>query len=415
MSRVFQIDSGVTAALAGLTITGGSASAGGGMLNLGTITLTDSTVSGNSAISGGGVYNFGTAMLIDSTISGNSAISGGGVYNFGTAKLTDSTISGNFASYGGGVRASGPLTLTACTVSGNSAAVGGGILLLSGPNSRTTIGDTIVAGNTAIISPDLDGKIDQDQGFNLIGDGTGASGFTAASDQLGTAASAIDTLLAPLGDYGGPTQTMALRTGSPAIGRGTTVAGLTADQRGFALDAPRADIGAFQSNPLVVNTTSDVTGSLPGNLNLRQAVNLANVTDGAATITFDPTVFAAHQTLIALTARPARAERRHQRAAGDDHRPGRRTDHRRGWKEPRLPDRRRRDRRALRPDHHRRLGLARLGRRPGKLRYGHADRLHCQRQLPPHSASAAACGTTVRRRSSAAPSAATPPYEGGRR
>ena len=118
---------------------------------------------------------------------------------------------------------------------------------------------------------------------------------------MGTAASPIDPRLAPLGDYGGPTQTMALRTGSPAIGQGTTVAGLTTDQRGFALDSPRPDIGAFQSNPLVVNTTSDGTGSPPGDLDLRQAVNLANVIGGAATMTFDPTVFAAHQT-IRLTA-----------------------------------------------------------------------------------------------------------------
>ncbi len=267
----------MTAALSGLTITGGSALAGGGLENSGTITLTDCTISGNSASS-----------------------FGGGLWDAGTATLTDCTISGNSANFGGGVSAYGPLTLTACTVSGNSAAYGGGVFLVSSPDSLTTIGDTIVAGNAAITSPDFVGMVDQDQGYNLIGDGDGASGFTAASDQVGTAASPIDPLLAPLGDYGGPTQTMALLTGSPAIGQGTTVAGITTDQRGFALDSPRPDIGAFQSNPLVVNTTSDGTGSLPGDLDLRQAVNLANVTDGAATITFDPTVFAAPQT-IALT------------------------------------------------------------------------------------------------------------------
>ena len=52
--------------------------------------------------------------------------------------------------------------------------------------------------------------------------------------------------LAPLGDYGGPTQTMALLPGSPAIGEGAAVAGVTTDQRGFALDSP-VDIGAFQA------------------------------------------------------------------------------------------------------------------------------------------------------------------------
>ena len=382
-SRVFVVDGGATAALSGLTITGGSVSRGlgGGLENFGTVTLTDCTVSGNSASLGlgGGLWNDGTATLTGCTVSGNSAYEGGGVYNYGTATLTDSTISGNSASErGGGLWNYGTATLADCTISGNSTNEGGGVYLLSGANSRTTIVNTIVAGNGAGTGPDVSGTVTDDQGSNLIGDRDGAGGFTAAGDQVGSAASPIDPLLAPLGDYGGPTQTMALRAGSPAIGRGTTIAGLTADQRGFALDSPRPDIGAFQSDPLVVNTTSDGAGSLPGDLDLRQAVNLADVIGTAATITFDPTVFAAHQT-IAPDGRPARAERRGR--AGDDHRPGRRPDHRRRRNEPRLRGGRRRDRRALRPDHHRRLGPARLRRRPGEPRYGHAHRLHDQRQL----------------------------------
>src|SRR5262249_23207191 len=155
---------------------------------------------------------------------------------------------------------------------------------------RTMIGDTIVAGNIASNAPDVSGTVTDDRGYNLIGNRDGANGFTAAGDQVGTAAGPIDPLLAPLGDYGGPTQTMALRAGSPAIATGVAIAGVTTDQRGFALDSPRPDVGAFQSNALVVNTIGDGTGSLRGDLNLRQAVNLANVIDGAARITFDPTV-----------------------------------------------------------------------------------------------------------------------------
>ena len=57
-SRVFEVDSNVTASLSGLTITGGSVTGGGGgVFNLGTVTLTNCTVSGNSAGSGGGLYN----------------------------------------------------------------------------------------------------------------------------------------------------------------------------------------------------------------------------------------------------------------------------------------------------------------------------------------------------------------------
>src|SRR5262249_30496487 len=69
-SRVFQVDSGVTATLSGLTITDGVAAYGGGVNNAGTASLTDCTVSGNSAgNSGGGLANIGTATLTDCTIS----------------------------------------------------------------------------------------------------------------------------------------------------------------------------------------------------------------------------------------------------------------------------------------------------------------------------------------------------------
>src|SRR5262249_59652818 len=113
---------------------------------------------------------------------------------------------------------------------------------------------------------DVQGPLDQPDGPNLIG---GAP------------------LLAPLGDYGGPTPTMPLLPGSPALGGGTASGAPTTDQRG----QPRTghvDIGAFQSqgSALVVNTTAGGAGSGPGELSLRQAVNLANVLTGADTIAF---------------------------------------------------------------------------------------------------------------------------------
>ena len=99
---------------------------------------------------------------------------------------------------------------------------------------------------------------------------------------------------------------MALLPGSPAIGKGVAVGGVTADQRGFPLDNP-IDIGAFQTKvstgKLVVNSTADGSGNQPGKLDLRGAVDLADVLTGAQTITFDPTVFATAQTIV-LTAGP---------------------------------------------------------------------------------------------------------------
>src|SRR5439155_9598336 len=59
-SRVFQVNAGASAALSGLTITGGnSAGPGGGVNALGPVTLTGCTISGNTANNarGGGVYS----------------------------------------------------------------------------------------------------------------------------------------------------------------------------------------------------------------------------------------------------------------------------------------------------------------------------------------------------------------------
>ena len=101
-SRVFQIDPNVTASIAGLTITGGSAGNGdgGGLLNYGTTTLTNCTISGNSATNGGGLNNRdGTATLTNCTVTGNQAVNGAGTYNLGgTIALTNCTINSNLTS-----------------------------------------------------------------------------------------------------------------------------------------------------------------------------------------------------------------------------------------------------------------------------------------------------------------------------
>ena len=105
--RVFNITGG-TVAISGLTIRHGKTSGdGGGMLNSGTLTLTNSTVSGNTATEAGGIYNNfgGTLTLANSTVSGNtSGQNGGGIFNRldGTLVLTNSTVNGNTANTEGG-------------------------------------------------------------------------------------------------------------------------------------------------------------------------------------------------------------------------------------------------------------------------------------------------------------------------
>jgi hypothetical protein len=287
---------------------GNFASPNGGGVNVagGTVSLVACTVSGNSAAgSGGGLYVFegATVTLTNATVSGNStAGSGGGLYASagGTVTLTNATVSGNSAGSGGGLaNDQSTLTLTNTTVTANSAAVAGGLFTNGGTAFLT---NTIVAGQTS--GGDVIGTITGGSN-NLVGDGSGMTGISNGSqgNQVGTAGAPIDPLLAALGDYGGPTPTMPLLPGSPAIGGGTSGAGIpTTDQRGFGRVGV-FDIGAFQvqAAALVVNTTAGGAGSDPGQLSLRQAVNLASVLPGAESISFDPAVFGTLQTITLTT------------------------------------------------------------------------------------------------------------------
>ena len=135
------------------------------------------------------------------------------------------------------------------------------------------------------------------QGNNLVGKTDGSSGWVG-SDLTGTIAQPLNATLAPLGNYGGPTQTMALLPGSPAIGAGVVVSGVTTDQRGL-IRGTTVDIGAFQTSLVVESTAGSVVTTAAG-LTLPGAVSLADQFAGA-TISFDPAVFATQQT-ITLTA-----------------------------------------------------------------------------------------------------------------
>ena len=98
-------------------------------------------------------------------------------------------------------------------------------------------------------------------GFNFISIGDYSTGFTAATDQTGTFAAPLDPKLDGLKDNGGPTWTIALLPGSPAIDKGTSnglTGALISDQRGVgykrtvnksvanATGGDGTDIGAFE-------------------------------------------------------------------------------------------------------------------------------------------------------------------------
>lgn len=279
-SRVFEVDNLVSASISGLTITGGNAGSGngGGIQNYGSLALTDCTVSGNSANGsypggfGGGVSSSYAALsLTNCTVSGNSATYCGGVcVNGGKATLVNCTVSGNSAQGTGGLLAEdgGAATLINCTISGNSANSPfgisyGGLYAQYFSGGTITLGNTIVAGNTPLdVGNGGFGTAFISEGNNLIGLTDGTTGWVS-SDLTGTT-TLLNPVLAPLGNYGGPTETMPLLPGSPAIAAGNTAlppAGVTTDQRGL----PRVvngsvDIGAFESEGF---TITPLAGSTP--------------------------------------------------------------------------------------------------------------------------------------------------------
>lgn len=217
---------GPTSSFKDSTFIGNSASGNGGAIFLsnGSILLERSTVDGNSALfNGGGVYCDGDAIrLKSSTVSRNFAkISGGGIYTFsGYNDFENSTIALNTANdYGGGVFFRNTMDARNCTIAANTAKIAGGGLAEGTAYLRATI----VSGNTAPSSPDV---------------------FLGEVDTEGNLITPILSL-APLGNYGGPTQTMPPLTGSPAIDPLPGFSTLSTDQRGYPRVGPR-DIGAVE-------------------------------------------------------------------------------------------------------------------------------------------------------------------------
>jgi hypothetical protein len=143
--------------------------------------------------------------------------------------------SGRLVSYsdsGGGIfNYFGTVTVTSSTLAGNSAGLSGGIYIYQG---AVLLRNTIVAGNHTIRGgPDVNGAVDPASSYNLIGNGIGMTGISDGvnHNRVGTS-SFLDPRLAPLSDYGGPTQTMpllassiALDTGDPALAGSPTSGG----------------------------------------------------------------------------------------------------------------------------------------------------------------------------------------------
>ncbi len=256
---VFDINSAVTDSISGLTIDNGynNTGFGGGIYNNGTLTVSNSTISNNTDVDGygGGIMNDSSGMLTvtNSTLSDNTAVSGygGGILNDGTVIVRNSTLTGNASTgVGGGIDNQATATITNSTLSDNSAQFGGNLNNIS----TLKIGATLLAHSVTGTDCHGPGTV-TDLGYNL--DDDGSCGFSATGDLSNTAAG-----LDPSGlqNNGGPTQTIALASGSAAIDHVSTGTLCPAtDQRG----APRTtacDIGAYDTDwgPAV---SLDISGS----------------------------------------------------------------------------------------------------------------------------------------------------------
>jgi hypothetical protein len=220
-----------------------SAGIGGGIANGATLTVTDSVFESNTGVRGGALENhFGIATVSGSSFHANSAIgsigSGGAIANLATLTVSNCTMTGNAARHeGGGIFNDGTMTVSDCTVTGSAA--GGGLFVGSGD---VVVQNSIVAQN---VDNDVSGPLDtSSSSYNLIGTG-GSGGLVDGVNHnlVGVA----DPRLAPLGDYGGPTQTISLLPGSPALNSGDPAQLGTPDQRGVVRTGG-VNIGAFQAS-----------------------------------------------------------------------------------------------------------------------------------------------------------------------
>ena len=295
--RVFTVSLGAGLSLAGLTVANGFVDSGGGthgagIDNQGSLLGSECVFSGNisggaNACDGGAIYHEGPALTLSQcTFAGNQALgggyggglaaasgavaitactfysntasagNGGGIVNYSSVMaVTNSTFEGNSAYNGGGILHYGATTtLDHCTIVSNTASyTGGGIERVGrGLGNPVNLINNLIAGNLALQGgpdafsyPDTDNGIFTSFGYNLVGNGSGTIGVTNGinGDLVGAAANHLD--VGPLTSNGGPTLTMALLPGSPAINAGTSADGVTTDQRGVVRD-PYPDIGAFE-------------------------------------------------------------------------------------------------------------------------------------------------------------------------
>jgi hypothetical protein len=329
---------------------GGDAN-GGAVCNYGMLQLQCCTLACNRAVGGNGglglpgsssyLLMYGGYMGSQGGQGGGGGAAAGGLFNAGTANLTNTTVALNFASGGnggaggtggdstiktamggpggnggaggsafGGIRdVSGLLVMACCTVASNTASAGSGGsggMPGSGPaggQSGSAGSNGIPAGGVASVScAFVNSLLAGNTPLNFLGTNTNSrnnlSSDASCAFSGAQGVNLANPLLGPLANYGGPTLTLALLPGSPALDAGYPIHAPATDQRGVARpQGVSLDIGAFEFQYLPVFTALTISNAalcqlqmagLPPNVNLAlqtssNLINWATVTNFMAT------------------------------------------------------------------------------------------------------------------------------------
>jgi hypothetical protein len=191
-------------------------------------------------------------LLSSSTVSANVAGAqgqalGGALFLSGAGphSVSNSTLAGNRANgataRGGGIDVDTSLVVKAATIARNAAKIGGGIYVEGG---TTTLQATLLGLNTAPSGPNCSQAV-VSAGRNLVASTSGCAYAAVGVDRLNVAAK-----IGLLRSNGGPTQTIALLSGSPALNAiPKAECPFGRDQRGAGRPQPkngRCDIGAYE-------------------------------------------------------------------------------------------------------------------------------------------------------------------------
>lgn len=274
------------------TVKGNQATANGGAVeNNATVTTNSGTMfdTNSAGQSGGAIHNNATATINNAQIVNNSAATGGGIANGGTATVMTTTLANNTATNNGAAIANtgGSLTVQGSTFNDNTAqnGPGGGIYMSSGSGGVNVTNSTFtrnhanpygagIANNSTTVTPTLNfvtimNNFGITNGVSISGgailknsivyyaNGPADCNATVVSQGNNVMASCVpagtnDTPTAPenapLANNGGPTQTIAQSTSSPAFGRVPLAACVPAvDQRGYVRGIyPSCMSGAFE-------------------------------------------------------------------------------------------------------------------------------------------------------------------------